>query len=510
MTPEPENSPISAANPPEEVGQGRYVLTGSLGAGSQGETLEAVDKRQGRPVAIKRFTLRGAKSWKDVELAEREATVLAALNHPSLPRYVEHFEENGALYLVMEKVEGESLAARRRRKAPLDYEQVLRFLREAAMSLAYLHGQTPPIVHRDIKPGNVILRPDGSYCLVDFGSVRDRLKPEGGSTVVGTFGFMAPEQFQGRAAPVSDVYAVGATALSLVTGREPEDLPHKGLGIDVESALRGQVDKRLIQALRSMLEPDPDKRAPSVESALLVAGLAAPATSGSSTAEAAKKARRARIEADTRAAGRSPAYHGYSAQAEQHAQGKGRRAEREARRYAEKVERQARKAAKREERRARRYGAGNWQRPHRPVPPGILLGIVILLALRVASVATFALFQVLLPLLFTFLPIAGRRERMLQIGQAGQQGLRTASEHIRYHFLGGPTPTGMQTFQGDVETTGTEAPEAEPAARPRQRVSLEDAADDLADRIETKADDLEAEIEALAAKAEAAAHRQRN
>lgn len=512
MTPSPENSPISAATPPEEVGQGRYVVVGSLGAGSQGETLEAVDKRQGRPVAIKRFTLRGAKSWKDVELAEREATVLAALNHPSLPRYVEHFEENGALYLVMEKVEGESLAARRRRKAPLDYEQVLRFLREAATSLAYLHGQTPPIVHRDIKPGNVILRPDGSYCLVDFGSVRDRLKPEGGSTVVGTFGFMAPEQFQGRAAPVSDVYAVGATALCLVTGREPEDLPHKGLGIDVESALRGQVDKRLIQALRSMLEPDPDKRAPSVENALLVAGLAAPAASGFGTAEAAKKARRARLEAEARAAGSSAGHQGYSRQAEQRAREKGRRAEREARRYAEKVERQARKAAKREDRRARRYGADHWQRPHRPVPPGIFLGIFILLALRVASVATFALFQLLLPLLFTFLPVPGRRERMLQIGQAGQQGLRTASEHIRYHFLGGPTPTGMQAFQGDIETSGADVSDVdnEAAPAPRQRVSLEDAADDLADRIETKADDLEAEIEALAAKAEAAAPRQRN
>ena len=174
MTPNPEDSAILEAAPAgEEVGQGRYVIVGSLGAGSQGETLEAVDKREGRPVAIKRFTLRSAKSWKDVELAEREATVLASLSHPSLPRYVEHFEEDGALYLVMEKVEGESLAARRRRKLPLSHEQVLRFLRDAAVSLAYLHGHAPPIVHRDIKPGNVILRPDGSYCLVDFGSVRD-------------------------------------------------------------------------------------------------------------------------------------------------------------------------------------------------------------------------------------------------------------------------------------------------------------------------------------------------
>src|SRR5688572_203787 len=77
----------------EVIGQGRYAVTGMLGEGSQGETLEAVDKRDGRLVAIKRFRIKGAASWKDVELAEREAHVLSGLEHPSLPRYVEHFEE---------------------------------------------------------------------------------------------------------------------------------------------------------------------------------------------------------------------------------------------------------------------------------------------------------------------------------------------------------------------------------------------------------------------------------
>src|SRR5215216_5484444 len=155
VTLRPESPPISGDVPSgEEVGQGRYVVTGSLGAGSQGETLAAVDKREGRPVAIKRFTIRGAKTWKDVELAEREATVLASLHHPALPRYIDHFEENGALYLVMEKVEGESLAARRKRGQALDHEQVRRFLTDAAECLRYLHGHAPPVVHRDIKPGN--------------------------------------------------------------------------------------------------------------------------------------------------------------------------------------------------------------------------------------------------------------------------------------------------------------------------------------------------------------------
>jgi hypothetical protein len=436
----------------EELGGGRYVLVGSLGAGSQGETLEAVDKREGRPVAVKRFTIRGAKSWKDVELAEREARVLSALNHPALPRYIEHFEESGALYLVMEKIEGESLAARRRRGARLDQQQVVRFLREAAECLRYLHGQAPPVIHRDIKPGNVILRPDGSYCLVDFGSVRDRLKPEGGSTVVGTFGFMAPEQFQGRAAPGSDVYAVAATALSLLTGSEPEDLPHKGLGIDVEGAFRGQIDRRLVTALRSMLEPDPDQRANSVEGALRQAGLwNPPPEPGESTAQAAKRARKARLEAE----GWLGDDWGDS-------------------KKSRKAERRAQKAERKEQRRARR-ARHEWHRPGRAVPPGVVLGVVLQVALRVASVATFALFQILLPLLFTLLSVLvgprmlERRRRMIEIGKAGRLGIQRARQHVRHQLMGGPEPTEPP------------APVAARQAAPRSRVPV---------------DDLEAEIEA--------------
>jgi hypothetical protein len=495
VTSQPENPSIFAEVPAGvEVGQGRYVIVGSLGIGSQGETLAAVDKREGRPVAIKRFTLRSAKSWKDVELAEREATVLASLSHPSLPRYVEHFEESGALYLVMERVEGESLAARQRRKVPLSHEQVLRFLRDAAISLGYLHGHAPPIVHRDIKPGNVILRPDGSYCLVDFGSVRDRLKPEGGSTVVGTFGFMAPEQFQGRAGPASDVYAVGATALSLLSGREPEDLPHKGLAIDVEAALRGQVDRKLIDALRSMLEPDPDRRAGSVARALQLAGIDVEASSsrGSSMADAAKKARRARVEAAQRTTKHPSEYpiederDARPSRAEWHEA----RYERHGKRDARRAERSARKAARREERRARRYDNASWRRPRRPVPPGILLGIVILVALQVARIATFALFQVLLPLLFTFMANPRRRQRMLELGHAGQHGLRSASEHIRYRFLGGPPPPGFEARDEPIAQANESDADPTPK-RPRQRISI----DAIADEIEAEAEAFEAKIE---------------
>ena len=251
----------------DSVGDGRYAITRLIGEGAQGQTLEAIDKRDGTLVAIKRFSVRGANSWKDVELAEREARVLAQLSHPSRPRHLDHFEEAGALYLVMSLVEGDSLAELRRRGELLDEAQVLRLLEQLADVLAYLGRRAPPVVHRDIKPNNVVRRKNGDYALVDFGSVRDHLKPEG-STVVGTFGYMAPEQFQGRALPVSDVYGLGATALTMLSGNEPDQQPHKGLAIDVATALGPGAAPELVALLSQMLAPDPDLRLSDLQGAL--------------------------------------------------------------------------------------------------------------------------------------------------------------------------------------------------------------------------------------------------
>jgi serine/threonine protein kinase len=251
-----------------QLGSGRYVVKRLLGEGSQGTTYEATDSRTGRTVAVKRFDVRGARSWKDVELAEREARVLATLEHPLVPRYVDHFEESGALYLVMENVEGEGLDAIRKREGALPEAEVRRFLACAERALTYLHRRGSPVVHRDVKPSNVVRRVDGSYVFIDFGAVSDSLVRRGSSTIVGTIGYMAPEQLQGRAMPASDVYAVGATALAALTGVEPENLPHQGLRFDVRAALRGRASPELTVALERMLEPDPDVRAKSIGAAL--------------------------------------------------------------------------------------------------------------------------------------------------------------------------------------------------------------------------------------------------
>jgi hypothetical protein len=385
---------------------GRFRVLGLLGEGTQGRTYDGVDAREGRSVAIKRFDVRGATAWKDVELAEREARVLQALSHSKLPRYVDRFEEDGALYLVMDKIEGENLAAIRKRQGALGERDVERLLRDAAEVLAYLHGRSPPVIHRDLKPGNVIRRPDGSFAFVDFGAVRDKLRPEGGSTVVGTFGFMAPEQFQGRALPASDVYAIGATAVAMLAGREPEELPHKGLALDVRAALAGRASDRMIAVLEKMLEPDPDRRASSIAPLLkLLDG-------HSSAGEGRKTGREARGEPEWREV--------FEREMQQWSSRYQRKyARREARREAHRAKREARRQA-----RAQRVV---------PWPFSMVLALMFVVSIVLVSFAT----QVVVPLVLLALstvfgrPMRDAAETVREAGRTAVDGLHRSRSWLR-------------------------------------------------------------------------------
>jgi tRNA A-37 threonylcarbamoyl transferase component Bud32 len=387
-------------DPPQHLRDDRYAVIRLLGEGGQASTFEAVDKKRGTLVAIKRFRVRGAKSWKEVELAEREARVLSSLEHPALPRYIEHFEEGGELFLVTDKIEGESLAALRKSGRSLTEREVVRLLRDAEGALTYLHARPSPIVHRDIKPSNVIQRPDGSFALIDFGAVRHGMKPEGGSTVVGTFGYMAPEQFQGRAMPASDIYAVGATALAMLTGREPEALPHRGLAIDVEASLRGvRVDPTLVRALGRMLEPDPDRRATNLGPLLATLETRA-ASTNAPRAAAASSSRGTRASGPAHASSFSerarPRASAPSSSWAQGIPGDPRALRREAR--------AARKQMKREIRALRRGG--------RHIGPPALILILLLLGLSIAQVAVLLALRVVVPTVLMLVSIVfGRAVR---------------------------------------------------------------------------------------------------
>ena len=208
---------------------GRFRLLALLGRGAHGSTWRAVDDLTGQARAIKELPLRLGTPDKVVALFRREAEVLGQIDHPGVPRLHEVLEtgrgRSRTLWLVLELIEGESLEARLRSHR-FSVEEVLEAVRGIARVLDWLHRRSPPIVHRDVKPANVLQTPEGRWVLVDFGAVRDALRDEdlGGSTVAGTFGYMAPEQFAGDAGPRSDVYGLGALAVALLTRQEPRTL----------------------------------------------------------------------------------------------------------------------------------------------------------------------------------------------------------------------------------------------------------------------------------------------
>jgi serine/threonine protein kinase len=226
--------------------------------------LLARDDEGGRLVALKTQHGRPQADLKAYELFEREAQVLLGLRHEGIPAFVEllHADVAGtpATFLVMEFIEGVSLARMIEDRAVLDSTRVLDLLLELLGILDYLHGRVPPILHRDIKPSNVIVRPSGVPVLVDFGAMRQvfRASSESGSSIVGTYGYMPYEQYMGQASPASDLYALGGTFLHLVTGRPPAEFMTEEGRIAVPPALPGGEPLRGVIA--RLLEPSPARR----------------------------------------------------------------------------------------------------------------------------------------------------------------------------------------------------------------------------------------------------------
>jgi serine/threonine protein kinase len=197
----------------------------------------------------------------------REVRILRQLSHPGIPRYVDELVAGSgsslALCLVQEFVDGQDLAAEMESHRYRELE-VVEIVQQVLDILAYLHGLSPPVVHRDLKPSNVMRRSDGGLVLVDFGSVRDAfLDPEEAGDE--SLGYMAPEQLAGKAAPASDLYALGALAVTLLTRREPHTLTDADGRLDWRRA--AEVKPETAKLLDALLEPVLAKRVQSVAEA---------------------------------------------------------------------------------------------------------------------------------------------------------------------------------------------------------------------------------------------------
>lgn len=249
---------------PNDIIAQRYRIVAPLGQGAFGTTYEAEDLTNYQRVAIKALSLSQITDWKSLDLFEREARVLATLNHPAIPKYLDYFHEDTAedhqFYLVQELVVGESLADLVKKGWHSNEDEVKQIAVQVLEILDYLHRLSPSVIHRDIKPQNIIRRSDGQVFLVDFGAVQDDYRQTliRGGTFVGTLGYMPPEQFRGQVFFASDLYALGATLLFLLTHRSPADLPQCRMKIDFRS--RVQISPELANWLEKMLEPAVEDR----------------------------------------------------------------------------------------------------------------------------------------------------------------------------------------------------------------------------------------------------------
>jgi len=258
----------------------RYLLQEKLGDQIGRKTFLALDKLAPditkNSVVVKLLSLGNNFSWQHLKLFTREAETLKNLNHPAIPRYLDYLEidepDFKGFALVQTYIEAENLEDHLKAGRTFSEAEVIQIARALLDTLIYLQAQTPALIHRDLKPSNILLanragHQVGDVYLVDFGSVQHLAAQEGGTiTVVGTYGYMPPEQFGGRTTPASDLYSLGATLIYLATGRHPTELPQENLRLQFASLVN--LNPAFEDWLAWLTEPSIDQRLATATQAL--------------------------------------------------------------------------------------------------------------------------------------------------------------------------------------------------------------------------------------------------
>jgi len=255
--------------PPDTLLQNRYTIVGRVGHGGMGAVYEALDTRiTGKRWAVKELSdaaLGTPKEKQDAMNAFRqEAQMLALLDHPNLPVVSDFFSEGGKHYLVMEFIDGETLEDRLNASTVFfDQIQVLGWIDQICRVLGYLHTQNPPVIFRDLKPGNVMIDSRGVVKLIDFGIAR--LFKIGKSTdtqAMGTPGYAAPEQYgKGQTDSRSDVYSLGVLLHQLLTRYDPGHTP---FNLPASDNINPDISEPVVQVIQKATQTQPLARFQSV------------------------------------------------------------------------------------------------------------------------------------------------------------------------------------------------------------------------------------------------------
>lgn len=261
----------------------RYEVAQQLGKQLGRWTLLASDLITGDPVVLKVIFIDENLGPHDLRLFRREIETLQTLKHPATPRYLGYFEmdlprDGKALVLIQSYLEGQSLQHYLQKNRRLTEPEAKTVAHSVLKILSYLHDHHPPIIHRDIKPSNILLANLGGSIathpfqklvtyLVDFGSVKSLVSSDATTfTLVGTDGYIPPEQLGKRPVRASDLYSLGITLFTAISGILPHDLPRRGYRIQFEPL--PWLSPEFQQWLKQMSEPDLGKRFSSAEAAL--------------------------------------------------------------------------------------------------------------------------------------------------------------------------------------------------------------------------------------------------
>lgn len=205
---------------------GKYEILKEIGRGGMSIVYLAMDKHLNKQWAVKEIRKKG--SGKNDEIVVNsllaEANMMKKLDHPSLPRIVDIIDNGITIYVVMDYIEGESLDKILNEYGAQPEELVVGWAKQLCDALSYLHSQKPSIIYRDMKPANVMLKPEGNIKIIDFGIAREYKEQNlADTTVLGTKGYAPPEQYSGQTDPRSDIFALGMTMHHLLTGVDPRN-----------------------------------------------------------------------------------------------------------------------------------------------------------------------------------------------------------------------------------------------------------------------------------------------
>lgn len=259
-----DNRTLSGYLLPDHLLNNRYRILSRLGEGGMGKVYKAVDTRLNRPVALKEVHTRGLNSQElqdAITAFQREAQILARLDHIHLPVIHDHFSYNEQWYLVMNFIEGKTLAQYLETMPgeKLSVREALDIGIQLCSVLDYLHNQQQPIIFRDLKPANIMRKPDGHLYLIDFGIARHFKQGQAKDTMLlGSPGYAAPEQYgKSQTTALSDIYSLGATLHQLLSGDEPTFSPFQFAPLRQRD---NTIPAELATLIMSMVEMDMTRR----------------------------------------------------------------------------------------------------------------------------------------------------------------------------------------------------------------------------------------------------------